>query len=179
MVHTAFEKDKLCPELPRCELNCDLVKDESGCSICACQSTSNSSSASLSPQRHQQNSSVTSSNRTLSHPNVESFENDDDKKIVCPEVKCDLHCEHGLMMDENDCTLCECKPLHEDCPPFVGCKKKCRFGYRTNKRGCPVKFFYYFLRFIYFPFFFRTSTLNLKNYGIEKLMTILQLSQIN
>ncbi|XP_047346447.1 cysteine-rich motor neuron 1 protein-like isoform X2 [Vespa velutina] len=138
MVHTTFEKDKLCPELSRCELDCDLVKDESGCSICDCQSTSNSSSPSLSPQRHQQNSTVPSSNRTLNHPNVESFENDDNKKIVCPEVKCDLHCEHGLVMDENDCTLCECKPLHEDCPLFVGCKKKCRFGYRTNKRGCPI-----------------------------------------
>ncbi|KAL2740012.1 cysteine-rich motor neuron 1 protein-like isoform X1 [Vespula maculifrons] len=138
IVHTPFENDKHCPELSNCELNCDLVKDESGCSICTCQSTSNSSSPSLSPQRHQQNSSVSSSNRTLSHPNVESFENDDDKKIVCPEVKCDLHCEHGLMMDENDCTLCECKQLHEDCPLFVGCKKKCRFGYRTNKRGCPI-----------------------------------------
>ncbi|XP_015174024.1 PREDICTED: cysteine-rich motor neuron 1 protein-like isoform X3 [Polistes dominula] len=140
MIHPGSEEDKLCPELSNCELNCDLVKDEFGCSICACQSISNLSSTStpLTPSRNQQNLSFPSTNRTWNHPNIDNFDNNDDKKVVCPEVNCDLHCERGLMMDENDCTLCECKPLHENCPSFVGCKKKCRFGYKTNKRGCPI-----------------------------------------
>ncbi|KAI4489733.1 hypothetical protein M0804_003915 [Polistes exclamans] len=140
MIHTGSEEDKLCPELPNCELNCDLIKDEVGCSICACQSISNSSSTSipLTPPRNQQNLNFPSTNQTWNHPNVENFDNNDNKKVVCPEVNCDLHCEHGLIMDENDCTLCECKPLQENCPSFMGCKKKCRFGYKTNKRGCPI-----------------------------------------
>ncbi|XP_024885266.1 cysteine-rich motor neuron 1 protein [Temnothorax curvispinosus] len=100
------EDYKVCPELPHCGLNCDLVKDEDGCPVCACQT-----------------------------PNVTALDTTDDKRI-CPEVKCDLHCE--LVMDENDCTFCECKPPTAGCPPLVGCRKRCNFGYKTNKRGCPI-----------------------------------------
>lgn len=99
------EDYKVCPELPHCGLNCDLVKDEDGCPVCACH---------------------------YPPPNVTTL---DDKRI-CPEVKCDLHCE--LVMDENDCTFCECKPPIAGCPPLLGCRKRCSFGYKTNKRGCPI-----------------------------------------
>ncbi|XP_025075008.1 cysteine-rich motor neuron 1 protein-like, partial [Pogonomyrmex barbatus] len=102
------EDYKVCPELPHCGLNCNRVKDEDGCPVCACQ---------------------TSPHYPL--PNVTALDTNDKK--VCPEVNCDLHCE--LVMDENDCTFCECKP---DCPPLLGCRKKCSFGYKTNKHGCPI-----------------------------------------
>ncbi|KAK2577781.1 hypothetical protein KPH14_009886, partial [Odynerus spinipes] len=140
MVHPTTEEDKICPELPHCDLNCDLVKDDSGCSVCVCQSPppSSLSPTTTSQEQQQINRSLAATNHTHNHRNPENYENDDGKKIVCPEVKCDLHCEHGLLMDDNDCTLCECKPLHDDCPPFAGCKKKCRVGYRTNKHGCPM-----------------------------------------
>ncbi|XP_018351064.1 PREDICTED: cysteine-rich motor neuron 1 protein-like [Trachymyrmex septentrionalis] len=105
------EDYKVCPELPHCGLNCDLVKDEDGCPVCACQTPSRYPSA-----------NVTTPDTTAN-----------DKKI-CPEVKCDLHCE--LVMDENDCTFCECKP--SSCPPLLGCRKRCSFGFKTNKRGCPI-----------------------------------------
>ncbi|XP_032669006.1 cysteine-rich motor neuron 1 protein-like isoform X1 [Odontomachus brunneus] len=106
------EDYKVCPELPHCELNCDLVKDEDGCSVCACQTA----------PRYPTNDTALTNN---------------DKRI-CPEVKCDLHCERGLVMDENDCTFCECKPPTAGCPPLVECRKRCSFGYKTNKRGCPI-----------------------------------------
>ncbi|XP_011692827.1 PREDICTED: cysteine-rich motor neuron 1 protein [Wasmannia auropunctata] len=106
------EDYKVCPELPHCGLNCDLVKDEDGCPVCACQT----------PSRYPS-------------PNVTAPDTTNDKRI-CPEVKCDLHCE--LIMDENDCTFCECKPPTAGCPPLVGCRKRCSFGYKTNKRGCPI-----------------------------------------
>lgn len=109
------EDYKVCPELPHCELNCDLVKDEDGCTVCACQT----------------------SPRYYPPPNDTAPDAINDKKI-CPEVKCNLHCERGLVMDENDCTFCECKPSTAGCSPLVGCRKRCSFGYKTNKRGCPV-----------------------------------------
>ncbi|KAL0114364.1 hypothetical protein PUN28_011552 [Cardiocondyla obscurior] len=106
------EDYKVCPELPHCGLNCDLVKDEDGCSVCACQT----------PSRYPP-------------PNTTALDAGNDKRI-CPEVKCDLHCD--LVMDENDCTFCECKPPTVGCPPLFGCRKKCSFGYKTNKRGCSI-----------------------------------------
>lgn len=109
--------DKVCPELPHCGLNCDFVKDEDGCSVCACQ---------------------TSPRYPLSNDTAQTSGD----RRVCPELKCDLHCERGLVMDENDCTFCECKPPAAGCPTLVGCRKRCSFGYRTNKRGCPVSVFY-------------------------------------
>lgn len=109
------EDYKVCPELPHCGLNCDLVKDEDGCTVCACQT----------PPRY------------YPPPNDTAPDAINDKKI-CPEVKCNLHCERGLVMDENDCTFCECKPSTAGCSPLVGCRKRCSFGYKTNKRGCPV-----------------------------------------
>ncbi|XP_072751550.1 cysteine-rich motor neuron 1 protein isoform X2 [Anoplolepis gracilipes] len=109
------EDYKVCPELPHCGLNCDLVKDEDGCTVCACQT----------PPRY------------YPPPNDTVPDAANDKKI-CPEVKCDLHCERGLVMDENDCTFCECKPSTAGCPPLVGCRKRCSFGYKTNKRGCLI-----------------------------------------
>ncbi|XP_067210991.1 cysteine-rich motor neuron 1 protein isoform X3 [Linepithema humile] len=109
------EDYKVCPELSHCGLNCgDLVKDEDGCSVCACQT----------PPRYPS-------------PNDTALDTTNDKRI-CPEVKCDLHCERGLVMDENDCTFCECKPPTASCPPLLGCRKRCSFGYKTNKRGCSV-----------------------------------------
>lgn len=97
-----------------------LAKDQGGCPLCECE-------------------------RTVVRPvNVpyEKEENDDDVGggggggIICPAFKCDLHCELGLLMDENDCTLCQCKP-QATCPP-VSCRKKCPYGYKLNRRGCPV-----------------------------------------
>ncbi|XP_036140141.1 uncharacterized protein LOC105834238 isoform X2 [Monomorium pharaonis] len=108
------EDYKVCPELPHCGLNCDLVKDEDGCPVCACQTAP----------------------RYPSTPNVTVPDTTTNDKRVCPEVKCDLHCE--LVMDENDCTFCECKSPIADCPPLLGCRKRCSFGYKTNKRGCPI-----------------------------------------
>ncbi|XP_070165043.1 cysteine-rich motor neuron 1 protein isoform X4 [Polyergus mexicanus] len=110
------EDRKLCPELPHCGLNCDLVKDEDGCTVCTCQTP---------PLRYYPPTNDTAPDAT------------NDKRI-CPEVKCDLHCERGLIMDENDCTFCECKPSTAGCPQLVGCRKRCSFGYKTNKRGCPI-----------------------------------------
>ncbi|XP_054005663.1 cysteine-rich motor neuron 1 protein isoform X2 [Hylaeus anthracinus] len=109
------EPDKVCPELPHCGLNCDLVKDEGGCSVCACQT----------PQ-------------TFDEPTNDSVLIDETGKKICPEVKCDLHCERGLVMDENDCTFCKCRASDSNCPPLEGCRKRCNFGYKTNKRGCPI-----------------------------------------
>lgn len=116
------EDYKVCPELPDCGLNCDLVKDEDGCSVCACQM----------PPRYPSNDTA--------------LAND---KRVCPELKCNLHCERGLLMDENDCTFCECKPPIAGCPPLVGCRKRCSFGYKTNKRGCPVSISLRYMYYIY------------------------------
>ncbi|XP_053987025.1 cysteine-rich motor neuron 1 protein isoform X2 [Hylaeus volcanicus] len=109
------EPDKVCPELPHCGLNCDLVKDEGGCSVCACQT----------PQ-------------SFDEPTNDSVLIDETGKKICPEVKCDLHCERGLVMDENDCTFCKCRASDSNCPPLEGCRKRCNFGYKTNKRGCPI-----------------------------------------
>lgn len=109
------EDYKVCPEMLHCGLNCDLIKDEDGCTVCACQT----------PPRY------------YPPPNDTVPDASNDKKI-CPEVKCDLHCERGLVMDENDCTFCECKPSAVGCPPLLGCRKRCSFGYKTSKRGCPV-----------------------------------------
>ncbi|XP_020300380.1 cysteine-rich motor neuron 1 protein-like isoform X2 [Pseudomyrmex gracilis] len=103
------EDYKVCPDLPDCGLNCDLVKDEDGCPVCACQ--------------------------TLPHYPAANESSLDDKRI-CPKLVCSLHCEQGLAMDENDCTLCECKPPAIGCPPLLGCRKRCSYGYKTNKRGC-------------------------------------------
>jgi len=111
------EDYKVCPELPHCRLNCDLVKDEDGCSVCACQT----------PRRYPA-ANDTNLDRNGSGKG----------KSVCPELKCNLHCEHGLLMDENDCTFCECKPPTAGCPPLLECRKRCSFGYKTNKRGCSV-----------------------------------------
>ncbi|XP_029674995.1 cysteine-rich motor neuron 1 protein-like isoform X2 [Formica exsecta] len=110
------EDYKVCPELPHCGLNCDLVKDEDGCTVCACQTP---------PLRYYP-------------PTNDTAPDAANDKRICPEVKCDLHCERGLVMDENDCTFCECKPSTTGCPPLVGCRKRCSFGYKTNKRGCPI-----------------------------------------
>ena len=101
-----------CPPARHCGTNCMAIKDENGCHVCTCD---------LTPSPHPPDGPKT-------------FE---DSGVVCPELKCDLHCERGLIMDENDCTLCECKP-HSECPSMSGCKKKCTYGYKTNKRGCPV-----------------------------------------
>lgn len=113
------EDYKVCPDLPHCGLNCDLLKDEDGCSVCACQ-TPVSSRPTANDTSH------------LDHQRADTDGN------VCPELKCNLHCEQGLLMDENDCTFCECKPSTAGCPPLLGCRKRCSFGYKTNKRGCPV-----------------------------------------
>ena len=113
-------EDKICPELSHCGLNCELVEDEGGCPVCACQDT------------HSTTVIPTNSGEDQERKEIE------EDKTVCPELKCDLHCENGLFMDENDCTLCQCKP-HPGCPPMSGCKKKCSFGYKVNKRGCSVR----------------------------------------
>ncbi|XP_063994822.1 cysteine-rich motor neuron 1 protein isoform X2 [Diachasmimorpha longicaudata] len=110
--------DKICPELPHCGLNCELVKDQGGCPVCACED-SIESDVSVIPQN-------------VPLPNEE----EDDSSIVCPELKCDLHCDRGLIMDENDCTVCQCKPHATGCPIISACKKKCPYGYKLNRRGC-------------------------------------------
>ncbi|XP_012282257.2 cysteine-rich motor neuron 1 protein [Orussus abietinus] len=102
---------KICPDLPHCGLNCGLVNDEGGCPVCACQDSTPKDVVSITEQ--------------------------DRDQMVCPKLKCDLHCERGLLMDENDCTLCECKP-HQGCAPLNNCRKKCTYGYKTNKRGCRI-----------------------------------------
>nr|XP_034173159.1 cysteine-rich motor neuron 1 protein isoform X2 [Osmia lignaria] len=112
---SSTDTDKICPELPHCGLNCDLAKDEAGCSVCACET----------PQIFDQ-------------PTNDSVLIDETGKKICPEVKCDLHCERGLVMDENDCTFCKCREPDSSCPPLIGCRKRCAFGYKTNKRGCPI-----------------------------------------
>ncbi|KAG7201984.1 hypothetical protein KM043_004676 [Ampulex compressa] len=105
-----------CPDLSHCGPDCEHVKNERGCLVCSCKSS---------------DSSKTSVNKSIA-----MVDNNNNK--ICPEVRCDLHCEHGLVMDENDCTFCECKTPNADCPPLVGCKKRCNFGYKTNKRDCPI-----------------------------------------
>ncbi|XP_076668014.1 crimpy isoform X2 [Andrena cerasifolii] len=109
------ETDKICPELLHCGLNCDLAKDEGGCSVCACRTPP-----------------------TFDEPTNETVVTDEAGKKICPEVNCDLHCERGLVMDENDCTFCKCRVPETGCPPVDGCRKRCSFGYKTNKRGCPI-----------------------------------------
>lgn len=109
------EADKICPDLLHCDLDCELAKDEGGCSVCACQAPT-----------------------TFNEPTNETVVVDENLKKICPEVKCDLHCERGLVMDENDCTFCKCRAPESSCPPLMGCKKRCSAGYKTNKRGCPV-----------------------------------------
>ncbi|OAD59119.1 Cysteine-rich motor neuron 1 protein [Eufriesea mexicana] len=105
-----------CPELPHCGFNCDIKKNEKGCSVCSCETL----------ETFEQ------------QPINDTVSVDDTGKKVCPEVKCDLHCERGLVMDENDCTFCKCREPGSGCPPLVGCRKRCAFGYRTNKRGCSI-----------------------------------------
>ncbi|XP_043463312.1 cysteine-rich motor neuron 1 protein [Leptopilina heterotoma] len=112
---SANREGKICPQLPHCGLNCELVEDEDGCRVCGC----------------------TTDIPTTSAEDRERKESEEDK-IVCSELKCDLHCENGLLMDENDCTLCQCKPSHPGCPAMSDCKKKCSFGYKVNKRGCSI-----------------------------------------
>lgn len=112
--HPVDNLDDACPQLPACGENCEVVKDQDGCS-CVCQT----------PQ-------------TFEQPINDTVLIDEAGKKICPEVKCDLHCERGLVMDENDCTFCKCRTSDSTCPPLVGCRKRCAFGYKTNKRGCPV-----------------------------------------
>ncbi|KOC68070.1 Cysteine-rich motor neuron 1 protein [Habropoda laboriosa] len=109
--------DDVCPDLADCQLNCELVKDEGGCSVCAC---------------HREPPP-----RAFDHQPRNDTVPVDEKKI-CPEVTCDLHCEQGLLMDENDCTFCKCREPDTSCPSLVGCKKRCAFGYKKNKRGCSI-----------------------------------------
>lgn len=124
--------DKICPELPHCGLNCVLVKDQGGCPVCACESN---------PEHDATVIPVNAPGTAVEK---------DDSGIICPQLKCDLHCEHGLVMDENDCTLCQCKPQAIGCPPLIECKKKCSYGYKLNRRGCPVLFkLYYYYHFYY------------------------------
>ncbi|XP_015432920.1 PREDICTED: cysteine-rich motor neuron 1 protein [Dufourea novaeangliae] len=104
-----------CPELPYCGPNCDVTNDEAGCSVCDCQN----------PQ-------------TFDEPTNGTVVFVEAGKKVCPEVNCDLHCERGLVMDENDCTFCKCRAPESDCPPLVGCRKRCSYGYKTNRRGCSI-----------------------------------------
>lgn len=101
-------EDRICPELPHCHLDCELVKDKGGCSVCVCE---------------------TSLPKVLVQKN--------DNRTVCPALSCDLHCEHGLVNDENGCTLCECKE-QVGCAALTDCKKKCSFGLKTSKRGCQM-----------------------------------------
>ncbi|XP_026667438.1 cysteine-rich motor neuron 1 protein-like isoform X2 [Ceratina calcarata] len=110
-----IDADKTCPETSNCAANCELAKDENGCPVCSCQTSHN-----------------------FEQPTNDTVLIDKTGKKICPEVKCDLHCERGLVMDENDCTFCECRPPESGCPPLIGCRKRCRFGYKTNKRGCPI-----------------------------------------
>lgn len=119
--------DKMCLEQSQCGRNCVVVKDQHGCPICSCPDRS----------LHDVTNAISSINGGVVVP--EEDENDtNDGGIICPELKCDLHCERGLIMDENDCTLCECKPHTIRCSPMLGCKKKCPYGYKFNRRGCPV-----------------------------------------
>nr|XP_033193662.1 cysteine-rich motor neuron 1 protein-like [Bombus vancouverensis nearcticus] len=112
----ATNDGKICPKPARCEVNCEIAKDEDGCPMCTCQSM-----------------------ETFEQPVTDTVSTDDEGKKICPEVKCDLHCERGLVMDENDCTFCKCRePDSPGCPPLLGCRKRCAFGYKTNKRGCPM-----------------------------------------
>lgn len=110
---TNNESKNICPNF-HCDFGCKIVKDENDCSVCDCQ--------------------------TFEQPTTDStVAIDDAGKKICPEVKCDLHCERGLVMDENDCTFCKCRtPESTSCPPLIGCRKRCAFGYKTNKRGCSV-----------------------------------------
>nr|XP_033341457.1 cysteine-rich motor neuron 1 protein isoform X2 [Megalopta genalis] len=104
-----------CLPVPFCEPSCDLARDEEGCPVCSCQI----------PQ-------------AFDEPTNETVVIDETGKKICPEVKCDLHCERGLLMDENDCTFCKCRAPESDCPPLVGCRKRCTYGYKTNRRGCSI-----------------------------------------
>lgn len=104
-----------CLPVPHCEPSCELSKDEDGCPVCACQP----------PQ-------------VFDEPANDTVLIDGNGKKICPELKCDLHCERGLLMDENDCTFCKCRAPDADCPPLIGCRKRCTYGYKTNRRGCPV-----------------------------------------
>ncbi|XP_053593227.1 cysteine-rich motor neuron 1 protein [Microplitis demolitor] len=110
--------DKICPELPHCGLNCVLVKDQGGCPVCACES---------SPEHDATVIPVNAPGTPVEK---------DESGIICPQLKCNLHCEHGLVMDEKHCTLCQCKPQAFGCLPLIECKKKCSYGYKLNRRGC-------------------------------------------
>ncbi|XP_076221389.1 crimpy isoform X2 [Nomia melanderi] len=104
-----------CLPVSDCEPNCELSKDEDGCPICPCQT----------PQ-------------VFDEPTNDTVLIDGNGKKICPELKCDLHCERGLLMDENDCTFCKCRAPDADCPPLIGCRKRCTYGYKTNRRGCSI-----------------------------------------
>lgn len=104
-----------CLPVPFCESNCELTTDEEGCPVCACRPA-----------------------RTFDEPANDTVVIDETGKKICPEVKCDLHCERGLLMDENDCTFCKCRAPDSDCPPLIGCRKRCVYGYKTNKHGCSI-----------------------------------------
>ncbi|KAF7993343.1 hypothetical protein HCN44_006403 [Aphidius gifuensis] len=117
--------DEICPELSHCGHECIIQKDQSGCPVCACDTNIDTEN-------------------TVKPVNVPYEEEDaigggggvDDDGIICPAFKCDLHCDMGLLMDENDCTICQCKP-QASCPSPIRCKKKCPYGYKLNRRGCP------------------------------------------
>ncbi|XP_034939320.1 cysteine-rich motor neuron 1 protein [Chelonus insularis] len=116
---TMNSTNKMCPKLVHCGLDCKLERDQGDCPVCACQSN---------PEH----------NVTVIPVNGPGTSDEqEERSVICPELKCDLHCDHGFVMDENDCTLCECKPQALDCPP-LGCKKKCPYGYKHNRRGCPT-----------------------------------------
>lgn len=136
---TNDESKNICPKF-HCDFGCKIVKDENDCSICDCQ--------------------------TFEQPTTDAVAIDEAGKKICPEVKCDLHCERGLVMDENDCTFCKCRtPESTSCPPLIGCRKRCAFGYKTNKRGCSVS------RIEQFPPFFNLNSYrNILQTSIEAIM---------
>ncbi|XP_046471256.1 cysteine-rich motor neuron 1 protein isoform X1 [Neodiprion pinetum] len=122
----AHENEKICPHLSDCTLSCDLANDDGGCPVCACQNGGETSANTVTPMEIE---------NTTGNENNDKNDETSAKKI-CPALSCDLHCERGLAIDEEGCTICACNPK-PGCP-MVTCKKDCPMGYKTNKRGCQI-----------------------------------------
>ncbi len=53
--------------------------------------------------------------------------------VKCTELLCTLECANGRILDENNCELCQCRPLM--CAASM-CANHCLNGYKKNDEGC-------------------------------------------
>lgn len=55
----------------------------------------------------------------------------------CPDVTCQLFCEHGFEQDATGCDVCACATAPAECP-LVTCLMTCDHGFARDENGCHI-----------------------------------------